>query len=89
MNMPYARSRDPEKGLATGGNRILNELSADEAERLGRHLTRKSFELGDPLLRPGDPIESLIFPTTAMVSAMGNTPHGEQAEFDRSRENDA
>src|SRR5688572_1915600 len=80
MNMPYARSRDPAKGLATGGNRILNELSADEAERLSRHMTRKSFELGDPLLRPGDPIEFLIFPTTAMISAMGNTPHGEQAE---------
>jgi CRP-like cAMP-binding protein len=69
-----------EKGLANGHNRILGQLDAAEAERLGRHLTRKSFQLGDPLLHPGDPIEFLVFPTTAMVSAMGNTPHGEQAE---------
>jgi CRP-like cAMP-binding protein len=80
MTTREAQRGQAEKGLANGHNRILDQLDADEAERLGPHLTRKRFQTGDPLLRPGDTIDFLIFPTTAMVSAMGNTPHGEQAE---------
>ena len=79
MNAREARHGDHER-LAAGRNRILNALNADESERLRRHLTRRSFPLGDPLLHPGDKIEFLIFPTTAMISAMSNTPHGEQGE---------
>ena len=80
MSSTETRPGRPEKGLAAGRNRILSKLDTDEAERLRGHLTRKSFELGDPLLHAGDPIEFLFFPETAMASAMGRTPHGEQAE---------
>ena len=79
MGTPDARRDGPEMGQA-GRNRILNALDPDEAERLRRHLVREGFQVGHPLLHPGDPIGTLIFPVTAMISAMGNTPHGEQAE---------
>ena len=80
MSTTELRRDRPNQVPAPGRNRLLSRLDADETERLGGHLTRKNFKLGDTLLRPGDPIEFLIFPETAMVSAMGNTPHGEQAE---------
>jgi CRP-like cAMP-binding protein len=81
MSATEIRRDRPDHGPAPGRNRLLSRLETDEAERLRGHLTRKSFKLGDRMLRAGDPIEFMFFPETAMASAMGSTPHGEQAEI--------
>ena len=61
-------------------NAILNSLDRDEAARIAPHLKRVSGELGDPILQPGDPIDALGFPESAMASAMGITAEGATAE---------
>lgn len=71
-----------EKASAKSVNRnaILNALDPDEAARLAPHLSQVRGELGDPILQPGDPIDRLGFPETAMASAMGITAEGATAE---------
>ena len=61
-------------------NAVLNSLDRDEAARIAPHPKRVSGELGDPILQPGDPIDALGFPESAMASAMGITADGATAE---------
>lgn len=61
-------------------NAILKSLDPDEAARITPHLRSVSGELGDPILQPGDSIDALGFPESAMASAMGITAEGSTAE---------
>ena len=71
------------KASAEAGSRnaILNALSQDEVARMAPHFSRVEGALGDPILQPGDPIDRLGFPETAMASAMGITAEGGTAEI--------
>ena len=68
-------------GPSTSQNWILGSLGADEFRRLEPHLKLVRNRLADVLLHPGDPIEFLYFPETAMASAMGTTLDGGTAEI--------
>lgn len=61
-------------------NAILNSLDRDEATRFAPHLKRVNGDLGDPILQPGDPIDAVGFPESAMASAMVITAEGATAE---------
>jgi CRP-like cAMP-binding protein len=62
-------------------NYLIRSLDREAADRLGPHLKTISNELGEDLLKPGDPIDFLYFPETSMASAMGLTPEGGTAEI--------
>ena len=68
-------------GPSTSQNWILRSLGADEFRRIEPHLKLVRSQLADVLLHPGDPIEFLYFPETAMASAMGTTMEGGAAEI--------
>ena len=66
---------------ATSNNWILQSLGPDEFRRIEPHVRLVRNQLADVLLHPGDPIEYLYFPETAMASAMGSTEDGGTAEI--------
>lgn len=68
-------------GPSASHNWILGSLGADEFRRIEPHLKLVRNQLAEVLLHPGDPIDYLYFPETAMASAMGTTLDGGTAEI--------
>jgi len=62
-------------------NHLLAALPADEFARLGPHLERISFNLGDVIYESGEQLEHVFFPTTAIISLLYIMENGSTAEI--------
>lgn len=61
-------------------NSIIKSLSPDAYWKLEPHLELVTVEQGEELHRPGQPIEHVYFPRTALISLMGMTADGQATE---------
>jgi CRP-like cAMP-binding protein len=61
-------------------NRLLRLLSADDFERILPNLVRCSYEQGEVLEKPGEPITTVCLPESGMFSVVDRTVVGTQAE---------
>jgi CRP-like cAMP-binding protein len=73
-----AQVRDPS---GPAGNRILRDLPPQDRIRLTAALQPVAFELGDVICEPGQRLDHIYFPTTAVVSSLYTTEEGETAEM--------
>lgn len=62
---PVNEGHQPQ--TSTFGNRLLDQLSRDEAARLAPYLRRVFLHRGQELAKAGDPFEHLLFPVDALV----------------------
>jgi CRP-like cAMP-binding protein len=62
-------------------NHLLAALPGEEFRQLARHLEKFPMRLGQPLYRPGEPLQHAYFPTTAIVSLRYVTESGASAEI--------
>ena len=62
------------------GNRLLAALPEPEFRRLQPHLVEVSLPLGQTLHEPGDKIETVYFPTQAMISQVSVMEDGSMVE---------
>jgi CRP-like cAMP-binding protein len=62
-------------------SRILRDLAPQDRLRLVAALKPVSFELGDVISEPGQRLDHIYFPTTAVVSSLYTTEEGETAEM--------
>lgn len=65
---------------ASGGNRLLAALSADELSLLAPHLDEITLPMGRTLAEPGQAPEYVYFPVTAVLSLVGTTEAGATVE---------
>jgi CRP-like cAMP-binding protein len=68
------------------GNRLLDSLVPDERIRVGRELEEVSLRLKEPICAPGERMESVYFPSQAVVSVLARvqgTPGVEVATIGR------
>jgi len=63
-----------------GVNFLLNSLPENEYQDLVRLLERVQVETGQAIYQQGAAMDYLYFPTTAILSWMGATRHGERSE---------
>jgi CRP-like cAMP-binding protein len=61
-------------------NRLLNGLGADDLALLQPNLKKVPLSLGEPLNKPGAPIDHVYFPESGMVSMLTVMRTGEQIE---------
>ena len=61
-------------------NRVLEQLPAPTLDRLASHLHRVTLQRRDVLFRAHEPISSVVFPTTAVVSFVASLRTGETLE---------
>lgn len=62
-------------------SRILRDLPPQDRTRLVALMQRVPFELGDVICEPGQRLDHIYFPTTAVVSALYTTEQGNTAEM--------
>lgn len=62
-------------------NHLIAALPVPELERLAPELELVPLPLGEPLYQEGQPAEHVYFPTTALVSLLGDTAEGALAEM--------
>jgi hypothetical protein len=62
------------------GNRLLDQLSAEEYARLAPFLMSESLELKQLLIQPDEPVREVFFPTTALVSTLVVMMNGSEVE---------
>src|SRR6185369_11395812 len=62
-------------------NHLLAALPATEFERLAPHLERVPMLLGETLYEPGEQLQHVYFPTTAIVSLLYVLESGASAEI--------
>jgi len=62
-------------------NRILRDLPPQDRVRIVAMLQPVTFDLGDVLCEPGQRMDHLYFPTTAVVSSLYTTEDGASAEM--------
>ncbi|MFN2501394.1 MAG: Crp/Fnr family transcriptional regulator [Pyrinomonadaceae bacterium] len=70
--------KDSQDGKAS--NHILASLSPEAYERLSPNVEPIDLPTGMLLFRPGDPIEHVYFPSSAMISVVAYTDDGEGTE---------
>jgi CRP-like cAMP-binding protein len=63
------------------GNHLLAALPAAEFRRLAPHLERFPLRLGETLYAPGDQLQHVYFPTTAIISLLYVVELGASAEM--------
>jgi CRP-like cAMP-binding protein len=63
------------------GNHLLSTLPAAEFRRLAPHLERFPMRLGETIYRPGEHLQHVHFPTTAIVSMLYVMESGASAEI--------
>jgi CRP-like cAMP-binding protein len=61
-------------------NQVLAALSPPQASRLQPHLVECAFDAGTVLYQPGDPINAVYFPSTAVVSVVTLMRNGRSVE---------
>jgi CRP-like cAMP-binding protein len=61
-------------------NVFLRSLGADSFNELASHLTPIDLVIGETLYRPGDKVESVYFPETALLSLLTATAEGQSIE---------
>jgi CRP-like cAMP-binding protein len=62
------------------GNRILDQLSGDEFQRLTPHLEAVSLAFKQTVYRAGDPFDSVLFPVSGMLSFLVVLEEGREVE---------
>jgi CRP-like cAMP-binding protein len=62
-------------------SRILRDLPPQDRTRLIAALQPVAFELGDVICEPGQRLDHIYFPTTAVVSSLYTTEEGETADM--------
>ena len=62
----------PQKSQAPIQNRILAALPAQEYQRLAKHLTPVSLDLGDSIYQTDEPITCVYFVHTGVISLVAN-----------------
>lgn len=72
---------DSEKSPPATQNRLLAALPREEYERLAPHLNRVSFEQGQSLYEPNEPIEYAYFSLTGVTSMIVTTRDGATVEI--------
>jgi len=72
--MAKARPLDP------GGNHLLNALARQDFDNIEQHLETVCLEPGQVIFRQGAPIDHLYFPTSAILSWIATTRHGERVD---------
>lgn len=71
---------EPKQPRYTTNNRILNNLSDEDYERLRPHLTLVNLNLGEIIYQPNQSIKHIYFPDNSMASVIATTPEGQSAE---------
>jgi CRP-like cAMP-binding protein len=66
---------------AASQNRLLAALPGKEYERLAPHMQRVSFEQGQSLYEPNEPIEDAYFPLNGVISMLITTQDGSSVEI--------
>jgi CRP-like cAMP-binding protein len=66
---------------AASQNRLLAALPRPEFERLAPHMQRVSFEQGQSLYEPNEPIEDAYFPLNGVTSMLVTTRDGSSVEI--------
>jgi CRP-like cAMP-binding protein len=61
-------------------NAQLRALAPDDLERLRPHLHPVTFALGDVLYGPGDPVRSVYWVETGLLSVVSSSPEGQSVE---------
>src|SRR5690348_10541780 len=62
------------------GNRLLDLLPASQLDRLRPHLTSEVLALNQTLQERGKPVESVVFPTSGMISIVAMMRDGASVE---------
>jgi CRP-like cAMP-binding protein len=62
------------------GNRLLDLLAPEQLDRLRPHLTAEALELNQTLQQRGKPVESVVFPTSGMISIVATMRDGAAVE---------
>jgi CRP-like cAMP-binding protein len=62
-------------------NQLLAALPVEEYERLSPHLGQVSFALGEVIYEPGERLDYVYFPTTAIISLLYMMENGSSAEM--------
>jgi CRP-like cAMP-binding protein len=78
LELAVSRSTDVDSAAR---NRILQHLSPQDRMRLLASLQPVTFALGDVLCEPGQRMDYMYFPTTAVVSSLYTTEDGATAEM--------
>lgn len=63
------------------GNRLLDSLPAEDSRRLSPHLKMMSLRRRQPLLRQGQPVQEIVFPTGGVCSLVRSTEDGHAIEI--------
>src|SRR3954463_14548217 len=61
-------------------NTLLRALSADDLALLQPHLEVVELKRGDVVAEPNKPIQHVVFPEDAIISAVASTPDGRRIE---------
>ncbi len=77
--MPDLYNSDPH--TTRGGNRLLGVLPVEDRHRLLPHLELVPMPLGKVVYESGDPLRSVFFPTTGIVSLLYVMEDGASAEI--------
>jgi CRP-like cAMP-binding protein len=62
-------------------NRVIQNLPLAEIKAVRSYSTRLHVKRGDVLFKPGEKIELIYFPETAVVSVLGESGHGGRIEL--------
>lgn len=65
-----ATKREDAGPAGLDSNRLLAAWPEDETARLASSIERVSFELKQTLAQPDQPVDYVLFPTTAMISQL-------------------
>ena len=78
---PYARKVGSVSVERAHVNLLLNALPADDLQRITPHLRTVSLRSRQVLLRQGEPIQEIIFPTGGVCSLLKTTEDGHTIEI--------
>lgn len=78
--MEGGRDNRGEETMASTGNRLLDLLPSVQLDRLRPHLTAEVLALGQTMQERGKPVESIIFPTSGMISIVAMMRDGASVE---------
>jgi CRP-like cAMP-binding protein len=70
----------PSGAVGLAGNLLFAGLPPTDRSLLGAHARRHRAERGEVLFHPGDPVDAVYWPCSAVVSVIIVTPMGETAE---------
>lgn len=68
------------KRIEVTGNRLLDQLTADEFNRLASHLEPVSLAYKQMVHRPGEPHQEVLFPISGMLSLLVALEEGREVE---------